>query len=59
MYSRIVITCLGQGFGEDIINLSIPQNIDEFHFTGKDALANEVIVHLNVLGPGVEDGVPR
>ena len=33
----------------------IRQNIRKFNFTREDMLANKVIVHLNVLSPGVED----
>ena len=28
-------------------------------FTGKDTLADKIVVHLNVLGPGMEDEVLR
>ena len=34
-------------------------NIHQFDFTEKDTLADKMAVHLNVLGPGVEDGVLR
>ena len=39
--------------------MPICQNIYEFEFTGKDTLADKVVVHLNVLGPCVEDEVLR
>ena len=32
-------------------------NIEKFHFTGKNSLMDKMIVHLNVLGLGVEDRV--
>ena len=31
----------------------------EYDFTREDTLTDKMIVHLNVLGPGMEDGVPR
>ena len=37
----------------------IRQNIRKFNFTREDMLANKVIVHLNVLSPGVEEGILR
>ena len=46
-----------KGFGEDISSLPIRRNIDQFDFIGKDTLADKVVVHLNVLGSGMEDGV--
>ena len=45
-----------KGFGEDISSLPIRRNIDQFDFIGKDTLADKVVVHLNVLGSGMEDG---
>ena len=48
-----------KGFGEDIGSLPIRQNIYEFDFTEKDTLADKVVVYLNVLGPGMQDRVPR
>ena len=45
--------------GKDIGSLTIHHNVDQFNFTVDNMLADQVIVHLNVLGPGVEDGVPR
>ena len=41
--------------GEDIDILPIRQNILKFDFTKKDTLTNKMVVHLNVLGPGMED----
>ena len=35
----------------------IRQNIYQFDFTGKDTLADKMVVHIDVLGPGVDDGV--
>ena len=48
-----------KGLGEDVGVLSIRQNILKFDFTREDTLTDKVIVHLNVLSPGVEDGVLR
>ena len=48
-----------KGFGEDIGSLPISSNINHFDFTGKDMLAEKMVVHLNVLGLGVEDRVSR
>ena len=45
-----------KGLGEDVGILPIPQNIHQFAFTGKDTLMDEVVVHLDVLGPCMEDG---
>ena len=46
-----------KGFGENIGILPIRQNIHQFDFIGKGLLADKIIVHLNMLGPGVDDGV--
>ena len=35
------------------------RSILKFHFTGKDTTTDKMIVHLNVLGPCVENGVLR
>ena len=48
-----------KGLGEDVGVLSIHRNIRKFNFTGEDKLADKVVVHLNVLISGVEDGVLR
>ena len=48
-----------KGLGEDVSSLPIRRNILKFDFTIKDTLTDKMIVHLNVLGPGVEDGVLR
>ena len=45
--------------GEDVDSLSIRWNIHQFDFTGHDTLMDEVVVHLDVLGVGVEDEVLR
>ena len=39
--------------------MSVCWNIHKFDFTRKDTFADKMIVHLNVLGPSVEDGVLR
>ena len=39
--------------------MSIRRNVRQFDFTGKDPLTNKVIMHLDVLGPGVEYAVSR
>ena len=44
---------------EDVGVLPIRRNIRKFNFTGEDMLVDKVIVHLNVLSPGVEDRVLR
>ena len=46
-----------KGFGENISNLPISRNMHQFDFTSEDTLTDKMIVHLNVLGPGVEDRV--
>ena len=46
-----------EGFGEDIGSLTICQKISKFHLTKNDSLSEKMVVHLNVLFPGVEDGV--
>ena len=46
-----------KGHGEDVGILPIRRNIRKFNFTREDTLADKVVVHLNVLSPGVEDGV--
>ena len=48
-----------KGLGEDVGVLPIRRNILKFDFTREDTLAEKVVVHLNVLGPSVEDGVLR
>ena len=48
-----------KGLGEDVGSLPISQNVMKFNFTWKDTFTDEVIVHLNVLGPCVENGVFR
>ena len=45
--------------GEDVGSLPIRRNVLKFDFTGKDTLTDEMVVHLNVLGPCVENGVFR
>ena len=46
-------------FGEDIGNLPFRWNINQFDFIRENKLADEVVMHLNVLGPGVENGILR
>ena len=46
-----------KGFGKDMGSLPIHRNINQFDFIRKDTLADKMLVHLNVLGPGVEDMV--
>ena len=46
-----------EGLGENVDSLLIRRNIHKFDFTGKDTLTDEVVVHLDVLGLGVEDEV--
>mgnify|MGYP007130558494 CR=1 FL=1 len=48
-----------KGLGEDVDVLPIRRNIRKFNFTRKDTLADRVVVHLNVLSQGMEDGVLR
>ena len=48
-----------KGLGEDVNSLPIRRNVLRFNFTKKDTLTDEMIVHLNVLGPCVENGVFR
>ena len=48
-----------KGLGEDVGVLPIRRNILEFDFSRKNTLTEKVVVHLNVLSPGVEDGVLR
>ena len=48
-----------KGLGEDVGVLPIRRNISMFNFTGEDKIVDKVVVHLNVLGPGMEDGVLR
>ena len=48
-----------KGLGEDVGNLSIRRNIQKFDFTRKDTLSDKMIVHLNVLGLCMENGVLR
>ena len=45
--------------GEDVGSLPIRRNIPKFDFTRKDTFTDKVVVHLNVLGSCVEDGVLR
>ena len=45
-----------KGFGEDVDVFPIRRNIRKFDFTREDTLADKMVVHLNVLSPGVEDG---
>ena len=40
-------------------SLSIRRNILKFHFTKNDTLMDKMIVYLNFLSPGMEDGVLR
>ena len=40
-----------KGLSEDVGSLPIRRNVLKFDFNGKDTLTNEMIVHLNVLGP--------
>ena len=46
-----------KGLGKEVGGLSIHRNIDYFDFTRKEMLVEKMVVHLNVLGPGVENGV--
>ena len=39
--------------------LPIRRNIHKFNFTREDTLADKVVVHLNVLSPGMEYRVLR
>ena len=39
--------------------LSIGRKIDKFNFNGKNSLMDKMVVHLNVLGLGMEDEVLR
>ena len=48
-----------KGLGEDVGSLSIRRNILKFDFTRKDMLTDKMVVHLNVLGPCLENGVLR
>ena len=48
-----------KGLGEDVGVLPIHRNILKFDFTRKDTLTDKVIMHLNVLGPCVENGILR
>ena len=48
-----------KGLGEDVGSLPIRRNIVKFDFTKKDTLTDKVVVHLNVLGPCVANGVLR
>ena len=48
-----------KGLGEDVGDLLICQNIRKFDFTREDTLADKMVVHLNVLSPGVEAGILR
>ena len=48
-----------KGLGENVGVLPIHPNILKFDFTREDTLADKVVVHLNVLSPGLEDGVLR
>ena len=48
-----------KGLGEDIGILPICRNILKFNFTRDETLMDKVVVHLNVLSTGVEDGVLR
>ena len=45
--------------GEDIGSLPIRRNILKFDFTREDTHTNKMIVHLNVLSPGMEYEVRR
>ena len=45
--------------GEDVGSLPIRRNILKFDFTKKDTLTGKEIMHLNVLGPCVENRVLR
>ena len=44
-----------KGLREDVRSLPIFRNINSFDFTLEDTLTNKVVVHLNVLSPGVKD----
>ena len=48
-----------KGLGEDVGVLPIRRNIRKFDFTREETLADKMVVHLNVLSPGVENGVRR
>ena len=46
-----------KGLGEDVGSLPICRNMLKFDFTREDTLTDKMIVHLNVLSPGVEYAV--
>ena len=48
-----------KGLGEDVGILPIHRDILEFDFNREDVLMEKMVVHLNVLGPCMEDGVLR
>ena len=43
--------------GENVSHLLISLNIPEFDFTAHNPLANEMVVHFDMLGTSVEDRV--
>ena len=50
---------MSKGLGEDVGSLPIRRNILKFDFTRKDTLTDKMVVHLNMLGPCVKNGVFR
>ena len=48
-----------KGLGEDVGSLSVRRNILKFDFTRNDTLTDKMLLHLNVLGPCVENEVLR
>ena len=48
-----------KGLGKNVDVLPIRRNMLKFDFTREDTLTDKMVVHLNVLSPGVEDGVLR
>ena len=57
MYGIRTVSNVPNNLGEDVGVLPIRRNILKFDFTREDTLADKVVVHLNVLSSGVEDGV--
>ena len=55
--SRCRIPSAPEGLGEDVGVFPSRRNILKFDFTGEDTLTDKMLVHLNVLSPGVEYGV--
>ena len=46
-----------KGLGEDVGVLQICWNILKFDFMEEDTLADKVVMHLNVLSPGVQNRI--